>query len=276
VNRAPELPAVASPVVVNELEELVLTNRAIEPNIHSVSVGYGLLSGPEGMSIDGAGVIRWVPSQEQSPSTNVVVVGVTNANPYDGVNPQLSATNSFVVTVQVIHNGPMLPGQGNRTIDVRTTMTVTNTASDSDIPMYALNYMLLLAPTNALIDGDGIITWTPTLAQGGSTNLFTTVVTDDGLPPLSATNWFEVIVNPAPVIPQPVIQSVVVTNGVAILTWTSQSNQWYCLQYCGGLGMTNWTDVLPAVQASGSTATATNVLGGSAQYFYRVLVVPSP
>jgi hypothetical protein len=159
---------------------------------------------------------------------------------------------------------------------VLTTLIITNTATDSDIPANTLTYMLAVAPTNALIDSNGVITWTPVSAQVGTTNLFITVVTDDGLPPLSATNSFEVIVNPAPVIPPPVIQSITISNGIAVVTWGSVSSGIYRLQYIEDLGGTNWTDVLPDVQATGSTATATNATGNSTQQFYRIMVVPSP
>jgi hypothetical protein len=52
---------------------------------------------------------------------------------------------------------------------------------------------------NAVVDTNGVITWTPTEAQGPTTNLFTTVVSD-GVK--SATNSFEVVVtevNAAPI-----------------------------------------------------------------------------
>src|SRR4029078_10314082 len=84
------------------------------------------------------------------------------------------------------------------------TLTVTNAGSDSDLPGNNLTYTLLAAPTNAIISTNGVISWIPTEAQGPSTNTFTTVVTDDGVPPLSATNSFQVVVteiNSAPVLP---------------------------------------------------------------------------
>src|SRR5262249_36443462 len=57
-----------------------------------------------------------------------------------------------------------------------------------------LSYQFLAAPNGANLNSQGVITWTPTLAQSPSTNTFTTVVADDGVPPLSATNSFVVIV----------------------------------------------------------------------------------
>ena len=66
------------------------------------------------------------------------------------------------------------------------------------MPPVTLSYQLT-GPSGAAIDGNGLITWTPSVAQVPSTNVFTTVVTD--LNPwavnsqqLSATNSFTVIV----------------------------------------------------------------------------------
>src|SRR5439155_1532343 len=90
------------------------------------------------------------------------------------------------------------------TIAELTALTVTNTATDSDLPANHLAYTLLVRSEERRVGTNGIITWTPTEAQGPSTNTFTTVVTDDGVPPLSATNSFTVVVaeaNSAPVLP---------------------------------------------------------------------------
>ena len=46
-------------------------------------------------AIDASGIITWTPSQNQSPSTNTITTVVTNSNPYDLVNPLLTATSSF-------------------------------------------------------------------------------------------------------------------------------------------------------------------------------------
>src|SRR5205823_8277367 len=99
----------------------------------------------------------------------------------------------------------VLPAQTNRTINEFTLLTVTNTATDTDIPANLLGYTLTVTNAagvvpNASISASGVITWTPTEAQGPSTNVFTTVVTDTNSAAviaqnLSATNTFTVIVN---------------------------------------------------------------------------------
>src|SRR5204862_4239859 len=87
-----------------------------------------------------------------------------------------------------------LPAQSDRTVSELSTMTVTNTASDADLPANTLTYSLIAAPANATISSSGIVTWTPNESQGPGTNVFTTRVTDNGIPPLSATNSFNVVV----------------------------------------------------------------------------------
>src|SRR5262249_14418313 len=78
-------------------------------------------------------------------------------------------------------------------------LTVTNTATNPNGTTNTLVYDLIDPPAGATIDSNGIITWTPTLAQSPSTNVITTVVsttvdTAYGSSTVSATNSFIVIV----------------------------------------------------------------------------------
>jgi molybdopterin-binding protein len=265
---------VVSNQVVNELTLLTVTNAATDNDIPALPLTYTLavtnaLTGGvvTNASISTNGIISWTPTEAQGPSTNTFTTIVSDGS--------LSATNSFTVTVNEVNTAPTLPAQSNLTIDVLAPLVVTNTATDSDIPANTLNYQLT-GPSGSTIDSNGVIRWTPLSARGGTTNFFITIVTDNGVPPLSATNSFEVMVNPAPVIPAPVIQSIAVSNGIATVTWSSVSNGIYRLQYVGDLGNTNWMDVSPDVQAGGPAVTATNITGSAVQQFYRIMVVPSP
>jgi hypothetical protein len=106
-----------------------------------------------------------------------------------------------LVASQPIHNGPSLLLQTNRSVNEQFLLTVTNTAIDNDIPLLPLTYVLAVTnladgsvQTNATIDANGVITWTPTEVQGPSSNRLTTIVSDGSL---KATNSFIVIVNEA-------------------------------------------------------------------------------
>src|SRR3989442_1204946 len=71
-----------------------------------------------------------------------------------------------------------------------------NTATDPDIPANTLTFALVAGPSGMTLgSATGVLTWTPSEAQGPSTNVITVRVTDNGTPPLSDTKSFTVIVN---------------------------------------------------------------------------------
>ena len=76
---------------------------------------------------------------------------------------------------------------------------ITNTATDPDLSYNTLTYSLALsAPPGAFINPtNGVFTWTPSEAQGPGTNIVGVMVTDNGSPRLSDTNFFTVVVNEA-------------------------------------------------------------------------------
>src|SRR5262249_40881613 len=146
---------------------------------------------------------------------------VTNNDSFDTVNPKLSATNSFQVTVNTLHVGPTLPNQPNRTNNELVQLTVTNTATDLDAPVLTLTYSLVSPPSGASINSNGIITWTPGQDQSPSTNTITTVVSDNGLPILSSTNSFLVVVKEVNVAPSLPAQSNLNVNELTLMTVTN-------------------------------------------------------
>jgi hypothetical protein len=89
---------------------------------------------------------------------------------------------------------PTLQPVADQAAIVGTRLVVTNAASDPD-PGNRLAFSLVDAPAGASIDpATGTIRWNPTPWQGRTTNLFTVNVTDNGLPPLSASQSFLVVV----------------------------------------------------------------------------------
>ena len=107
------------------------TGDQCEHPLHDL--GYALVNPPAGATIGANGVITWTPSQNQSPSTNTLTTVVTNTNPYDLVNPHLSATNSFTVVVREVNVAPALPVIPTQTVNELTLLTVTNTATNANI-----------------------------------------------------------------------------------------------------------------------------------------------
>jgi hypothetical protein len=225
------------------------------------------------------------------PATNYTIVALPTHGDLSGVPPTLSYlpdTNYFgsdsftfrvndgsltsaVATVNIlvtnVNDRPVLPTLNPVFTGVLTSIVVTNSASDVDSTSF--NYTLL-SSGGASISPSGIITWMP--KSGPQTNLITTVVSDAGLPVLSSTNNFMVIVTNA--VPAPVILAIEVTGTNAVLTWSAISNLVYRLEYLDDVTLTNWVASPPDIVAADDTASATNVTAGQPARFYRVQLLP--
>jgi hypothetical protein len=78
----------------------------------------------------------------------------------------------------------------------QTPLTISLSATDPDLPANAFDLQHRRGPVGASVNpSSGVFTWTPTEAQGPSTNLITVRVMDDAASPLSNTKNFTVIVN---------------------------------------------------------------------------------
>jgi hypothetical protein len=130
----------------------------------------------------------------------------------DNGTPVLSDSKSFTVVVVEVNTAPVLAAIADQTIAEGATLIATNSATDIDLPANVLVFSLTNAPSGMTIDAtNGLITWTPTEAQGPSTNLVTVVVTDSGTPALSDSKTFTVVmtaINDAPFITAPAAVSV--------------------------------------------------------------------
>jgi hypothetical protein len=126
---------------------------------------------------------------------------------YDNTNPAsaLLEWDSASQAREVVPQGVLFPANTAPTLAVipdanliaGQTLLVTNSATDTDVPAQTLTWGLFTAPVGAGINAtNGVLAWRPTLAQSPSTNLFTVTVTDNGVPPLSATQSFNVVVVP--------------------------------------------------------------------------------
>jgi hypothetical protein len=115
----------------------------------------------------------------------------------DGCGNSASAVQTITLDAP---SALILPNQSNVVLTDLTTVTVVNTATNPNVPANPVTYQLINPPAGATINGNGVITWTPTLSQSPSTNLITTVATTTvvsaaGTSTLSSTNSFLVIVS---------------------------------------------------------------------------------
>jgi len=208
VNRPPVFAATPADVTIPELTLLTVTNRATDADLPAQTLAYTLVNPPGNATISSNGVITWTPGEAEGPGTNQLVSVVS-----DGL---VSVTNSFQVIVTEANVAPaFVVTPPDVTIPKLTLLTVTNNATDGDLPAQTLAYTLVDAPGNATISSNGVITWTPSEAQSDSTNQFLTVVSD-GL--ASVTNSFTVTVSAATNATPFEIAAIVVADGQAAIT----------------------------------------------------------
>ena len=197
-NRVPVLGSVASQQVVEGLS-MVVQLTATDADVPANALSYALVSGPVGMTVDPqTGRMEWTPSESQGPFNHSVTVSVT-----DNSGSPLSAQVTFVVAVLEANTAPQLAAVADPSVKELTTLSLTLSGTDVDLPANVLRYRLLAAPDGMTIHpATGQVLWTPGKFQGPSTNVVTAEVYDDGDPSLSAQRTFRVVVldsNRAPV-----------------------------------------------------------------------------
>jgi hypothetical protein len=161
-----------------------------------------------------------------------------------------------------------LPAQSNFTASVSTLVTVTNTAMDSNTNAI-LTYSLLVAPTNAAISTNGIITWT-NAAPAGLAARFTTLVTDNGAPPASATNTFTIFVAPLPS-----ITNVTFTATNVSLIWSAPTNDQFNVRWATNLAPPiGWSTFPGIITSTNGLFSFTDTNLPLVMKFYQLILLP--
>ena len=185
VNMAPIF-ALVTPKTGAELATLAVTLRATDSDVPAQPLTYSLVSGPAGLKVSSSGALAWTPTEAQGPSVNIVRVKVS-----DGA---ASVTNTLTVTVTEVNVAPIFAVVTPKTVAQLALLSVSLSASDTDLPLQSLTYSLVSGefPTGMTLTGT-TLTWTPTEAQGPSTNSVAVKVSDGVA---SVTNRFTVEVKP--------------------------------------------------------------------------------
>ena len=196
-NEAPVIAGVGVQTV-DELKALTVNLQGTDGDKPPTPLTYGLVSGPEGLTVSADGVVNWTPTEGQGPSVNAVVVRVTD----NGV-PPMSATNEFEVVVREVNRAPVIGAVAGQAVEEQKAWTLALGVADEDLPQNQFSYGLVSGPEGLEVSAGGVVSWTPTEGQGPSVNTVVVRVTDNGVPPLSGTNQFTVTVaevNRAPVL----------------------------------------------------------------------------
>ncbi|HLH56506.1 MAG TPA: hypothetical protein VKY92_23170 [Verrucomicrobiae bacterium] len=184
-NTPPTLLPIAN-VTINENDAFTLTPTASDSDVPRQTLSFALLTAPASATIDPAtGAIRWQTGEAQGGTTNLFVVSVS-----DNGSPSLSATQSFNVIVNDVNSPPFFinPPSG-LSVDQGGILSYSFAAGDPDIPAQQLTWKLGPgAPAGMMIDpAIGLLIWSLASTNQPGSYPVSVVVTDNGIPALSAS-----------------------------------------------------------------------------------------
>ena len=186
VNTAPTTVSLGV-LALDELTSLSASVTASDTDVPGNTLTYQLISGPTGLTVSSSGAVAWNPGETDGPSTNAVLVGLPTTD------PQLSATNQFSVIVREVNSAPSITSPPPpRSPNWRHSPPTDWRRSGSTAQFPVLHPALRARRTQCKLGG--LATWSPSAVFNRTTNQFIVRVTDSGIPSLSGTNQFTVIV----------------------------------------------------------------------------------
>src|SRR5262249_265002 len=107
------------------------------------------------------GAFVWPPAEADGPGVYTVTVRVTD----DGT-PMLSDFETISIAVNEVNSAPTLEPVADQTINELATLTVTNVASDTDLPAQTLTFALVSGPGGVNLSAPGRrVSWAATDAR---------------------------------------------------------------------------------------------------------------
>ena len=184
----------------------------------------------------------------------------------------LSHTTTVALTLNGVtppNTPPALAAITNRTVNVGQTVAFTASATDTDQPPQTLAFSLLAGATNATLNSSsGAFSFRPLVTQANSTNNFTLKVSDNGTPPLSATQSFSVVVNP---VSAPGISNLSLASWQFSFKVSGQSGPDYAIETSTNL--TQWSSIF-ITNSPALPFIWTDAITNSPQRFYRIKLGP--
>jgi hypothetical protein len=165
---------------------------------------------------------------------------------------------------------PMLIVPPAQTIYAGQTLTVTNSATNSVFPNSTFTFALLSDPTNIFLNtSNGVLTWTPAIAQTPSTNTISVEVTDNNVPPLNTTNSFVVQVLLPPSLN--IAASAQPSNDSFQLTFSTGSNTTWQIE--ASTNLSSWLPLSTNTVGTSGTILFTDLLATNYPWrFYRAVL----
>ena len=161
LNFKPRLPRIPTAATVMQGGELAFDVAATDRDLPAPTLAYTLRGDvPDGLSIDGGGVLRWNPDETTRPGRYRVGVHVSDGEKFDRRN--------YLIDVGELNTPPTLVAADRIDGESGVNLTVETEAGDVQTPADRLRYSLHGdVPRGMRIDQTGRIRWTPTHDQAG-------------------------------------------------------------------------------------------------------------
>jgi hypothetical protein len=169
----------------------------------------------------------------------------------------------------VANTPPVLDPISNRTVVAGSNVNFTCSVTDTDTPPQSVTFALLGGPAGAALGtNSGAFSWRPAIAQSDTAHPMSIVATDNGSPPLSATQSFSItVLRPAP----PLVQAAAAGASLNLSVSGSSGPDYTVL---ASTNLLNWDSVFstnsPALPFQWSDPAA----GDFNSRFYRILLGP--
>ena len=247
---------------VTNLEDTALPLTLTGADVDGPVTNFVLVSLPAHGTLSGSGA-----NITYTPSTNYDGPDGFTFSVFDG---SLYATGMVSITVLPVNDPPVLAPISDQTILAGRTLVVTNSASDADLPAQTLTYSLLSAPAGVSIDtNSGALTWRPTIAQSPATQTVHVVVSDSGVPVMSATQGFTVtVLRPA----LPTLDAASITNGRFGFWIAGDAGPDYTIQ--ASTDLVSWSSVATSMSPAVPFFWADTNSTPFSSRFYRALLGP--
>ena len=162
-NTPPTFTSATTNLTINELFSLTYTNFISDIEQPPQTFTWTLLTPISGLALNSTnGVLTWTPTEAQGPSTNNVLVKVT-----DSGTPPMSSTGTVVITVREVNQAPVPVPVPDTNLLAGNTMAIQLTANDADIPANPLTWFATGLPVGASVSSSGLFTYTPPVSEAG-------------------------------------------------------------------------------------------------------------
>lgn len=219
----------------------------------------------DGFSVATA-VTPWLTSASASLVAQPTVV--INGSVFTNLIPAQSIV-TFTGQAAGTNSPPSFAGVSSFSTNAGFQLSITNIATDADVPAQMLTFDLLVGPPNATLNTtNGVLSWRPLVNQASTTNMVRVKVSDSGTPSLSATNNYVITINP---LSQPRLESISLTASQVSLMATGALGPDYLL--LGSTNLVYWQTLWitnPMIMPWQFSTTNS----GAAQYFYRLQLAP--